>query len=447
MQPNNEPTVENLVRTRLPTNHGDFMLYYYSNTLDNKEHVALVKGDVTGGEQVPVRVHSECFTGDILGSRRCDCGEQLQLSMRVIDKAQSGVLIYLRQEGRGIGLLEKLKAYNLQDEGLDTVDANIHLGYRPDERDYQIAALILKDLKVRSVRLITNNPQKISELSRLGIAIENRIPVVVRHNRDNEGYLRAKAERMNHLLGLGTKGLVSEEMSFLQPLVDQLLMHREVAGRRPFVTLSYAQSIDGSVAVRPSRPFSLSCQKSLEMTHLLRSLHDALLVGINTVLVDDPQLTVRHVEGDNPTPVILDSRLRFPEQAELLRHPTRKPLIITTDDAPEEKKKRLVENGARIFTVQQDEEGRVDLSAALELLSNLNFKTVMVEGGATVINAFLNRQFIDYCIVTVVPRIIGGVKAVSDLCAHPSAPPLTIMNCQYQTLDSDLIIYGPMGHR
>ncbi|MEN8259383.1 MAG: dihydrofolate reductase family protein, partial [Pseudomonadota bacterium] len=308
-----------------------------------------------------------------------------------------------------------------------------------------IAALILKDLEVRSVRLITNNPQKISELSRLGIRIDDRIPIVVRHNTDNEGYLRAKAERMNHLLGLGDKGLVSEEMSFLQPLVDQLLVHREVAGRRPFVTLSYAQSIDGSISVRASRPFSLSCRKSLEMTHLLRSLHDALLVGINTVLVDDPQLTVRHVEGDNPTPVVLDSRLRCPEQAKLLGHPTVKPVILTTDDAADEKKQRLTERGARIFTVPKNDDGRIDLSAALELLSNLNLKTVMVEGGATVINEFLNRQFVDYCIVTVVPRIIGGVKAVDSLCTHHRTPPLSIINCQYQTLDSDLIIYGSMG--
>ena len=145
------------------------MLYYYCNTIDNKEHIALVKGDVSGATGVPVRVHSECFTGDVLGSRRCDCRDQLQLSMSFIGASDCGVLIYLRQEGRGIGLLEKLKAYNLQDQGLDTVDANIQLGHRPDERSYHVAALILKDLEIRSLRLMTNNPAKISELTELGI--------------------------------------------------------------------------------------------------------------------------------------------------------------------------------------------------------------------------------------------------------------------------------------
>lgn len=440
-----EPAVENLVRTRLPTGHGEFMLYYYSNTLDDKEHVALVKGDVAGGEGVPVRVHSECFTGDILGSRRCDCGEQLQLSMRVIDKAKCGVLIYLRQEGRGIGLLEKLKAYNLQDQGLDTVDANIHLGYRPDERDYRIAALILNDLRVRSVRLITNNPQKIFELTRLGIRLEGRIPIIVRHNIDNEGYLRTKAEKMHHLLGLNEKRRVFGEMTFLQPLVDMLEMHRAVEGKRPFVTLGYTQSLDGSVAICPSSPFPLKGKKSMEMAHLLRSLHDALLVGVNMIVTDDPQLTVRYCEGEDPQPVVLDSELHFPEDARLLSHPNRRPIIITTDKAPKDKIRRLAEKGARIYTVEQKEEGRVDLEAAMELLGSLNLATVMVEGGADVINRFLTRRLVDYCIITVTPKIIGGVKAVESLCRAPTAAPLSIVNCRYQPLDSDLIVYGPLS--
>ncbi|MEZ4830587.1 MAG: GTP cyclohydrolase II [Caldilineaceae bacterium] len=149
---------------RIPTAEGDFSLRYYRNNLDDKEHLAVVYGDVTGGENVLVRVHSECFTGDVLGSRRCDCGPQLHSAMRAIAENGRGVIIYLRQEGRGIGLEQKLRAYNLQDEGYDTVDANLLLGHQADERNYLPAAHIIADLDLRSIRLLTNNPAKIEGL-------------------------------------------------------------------------------------------------------------------------------------------------------------------------------------------------------------------------------------------------------------------------------------------
>ncbi|MGZ4958617.1 MAG: GTP cyclohydrolase II [Methylomonas sp.] len=195
-------SVEDKVQTRIPTQHGEFILHYYTNTIDKKEHVAFVKDDVAGKDDVPVRIHSECFTGDVLGSRRCDCGEQLDMALDLINQAGYGVLIYLRQEGRGIGLLKKLQAYNLQDKGLDTVDANIHLGHLADERQYDIAALILNDLKVRSIDLITNNPQKIDELTKLGIRVNQRIPIETHIHRDNLDYLKTKAERMRHMLSM-----------------------------------------------------------------------------------------------------------------------------------------------------------------------------------------------------------------------------------------------------
>ena len=195
-----KPQLKNLVQTRIPTQYGDFILHYYSNNIDNKEHVAFVKGDVAGQERVPVRIHSECFTGDVLGSRRCDCGEQLDMALQIIGKEGKGVLIYLRQEGRGIGLLKKLQAYNLQDQGMDTVDANIHLGHLADEREYTFAALMLKDLKVKSIKLITNNPRKIDELKKLGIKVEDRIPIEPAYHNDNRGYLKTKAEKMSHML-------------------------------------------------------------------------------------------------------------------------------------------------------------------------------------------------------------------------------------------------------
>ena len=197
-----KPQVKDIVQTRIPTAHGEFTLHYYSNSLDNKEHIALVKGDVISTPGILVRIHSECFTGDVLGSRRCDCGEQLDMALQLIDEASCGVLIYLRQEGRGIGLLKKLQAYNLQDQGLDTVDANIHLGHRADEREYDLAALILKDLKVNSVSLMTNNPNKIDALVSLGIKVDRRIPVETHIHDDNQLYLKTKVKKMSHLLSL-----------------------------------------------------------------------------------------------------------------------------------------------------------------------------------------------------------------------------------------------------
>ena len=194
--------LKNLVQTRIPTAHGEFTLHYFSNNIDKKEHIAFVKGDVANKQGIPVRIHSECFTGDVLGSRRCDCGEQLDMALHLINKTGCGVLIYLRQEGRGIGLLKKLQAYNLQDKGLDTVDANIHLGHLADEREYDFAALMLENLNVKSISLITNNPNKIEELLKLGIQVNQRIPIETNIHHDNQEYLKTKVEKMSHMLSM-----------------------------------------------------------------------------------------------------------------------------------------------------------------------------------------------------------------------------------------------------
>jgi GTP cyclohydrolase II len=194
--------VKKMVCARIPTSPGEFQLCLYTTNQDDKEHLALIMGEVEGKSDVLVRVHSECFTGDVLGSRRCDCGEQLANSMEMIAQQGVGILIYLRQEGRGIGLLEKLRAYNLQDEGYDTLEANLLLGHQVDERDYTVAARILEDLDVKSVRLITNNPLKIQDLQKLNMMVSERIPILPTVNGDNVGYLFTKERRMNHLLNL-----------------------------------------------------------------------------------------------------------------------------------------------------------------------------------------------------------------------------------------------------
>jgi len=195
--------IKRAVCARVPTAVGEFHLCLYTNNHDDKEHLAFVNGDVEDGASVLVRIHSECFTGDVLGSQRCDCGEQLHHALELIALEGRGVIVYLRQEGRGIGLAEKLRAYNLQDDGLDTVDANLALGHPVDERDYGMAAAILKDLGVKSVRLITNNPQKIKEMEGRGIEVTDRIPTMPTVYADNAAYLLTKVQRMNHLFNLG----------------------------------------------------------------------------------------------------------------------------------------------------------------------------------------------------------------------------------------------------
>jgi 3,4-dihydroxy 2-butanone 4-phosphate synthase/GTP cyclohydrolase II len=192
--------VERVVATSMPTGFGEFQAVGYRSLVDNKHHVAMVKGDVDGQDDVLVRVHSECLTGDVFHSLRCDCGEQLESALAMIEREGRGVLLYLSQEGRGIGLLNKLRAYKLQEEGLDTVDANLRLGLPADLRDYGIGAQILTDLGLTSIRILTNNPKKIIGLEGYGLSVTDQIPIQTVPNPHNETYLRAKRDRMGHAL-------------------------------------------------------------------------------------------------------------------------------------------------------------------------------------------------------------------------------------------------------
>jgi len=196
----NDKLIFRVAEANLPTIYGNFRIIAYENSLDQREHLALVKGEVSGSEPVLVRVHSECMTGDVFGSKRCDCGQQLAAALKQINQEGRGVLVYMRQEGRGIGLANKIKAYSLQDKGKDTVEANEALGFPADLRDYGLGAQILVDLGVRNLRLMTNNPRKIKGLEGYGLAVVERIPLEIEPSTDNKAYLLAKKHKLGHLL-------------------------------------------------------------------------------------------------------------------------------------------------------------------------------------------------------------------------------------------------------
>ncbi len=455
-------TVEQMACARIPTDVGEFSLCLYHNNLDDKEHLALLYGDIAAGPPPLVRVHSECFTGDVLGSRRCDCGPQLAASMRLIAAEGRGALLYLRQEGRGIGLLEKLRAYNLQDIGYDTVEANLMLGHQPDLRDYRVAAEMLRDRGIIALRLLTNNPDKIAGLERCGLTVVERVPLETAVHAENAHYLDTKVRRMRHLLRVTSDELrvTSSDAATTTPPTslngservtrhasrvtsDELLDELPSRPGRPFVTLSYAQSLDGSIAARRGATTPISGPDALRLTHQLRAHHDAILVGIGTVLADDPQLTVRLVAGPNPQPVIVDSRLRLPLTARLLGDG--RAWIATTDAADRQRQAALEAAGARVVRLPADDAGRVSLPALLAYLHRQRVHSLMIEGGARVISRVLAERLADRLVLTIAPLLLGGLNAVGG-----GAPSLNghlwpaLLRPRYQVVGRDVVLFGEL---
>lgn len=397
---------------RVPTEYGEFRLCLYQGDTDDKEHLALVFGDVNNRDGVLTRLHSECFTGDVLGSLRCDCGPQLRSSLRMIAQAECGVLLYLRQEGRGIGLLNKLRAYGLQDLGYDTVDANLRLGLVADAREYGTAALILQHLGVRSVELITNNPRKIEGLLDTPVGVRRRIPLEVAPNAENIRYLSTKASRLDHMISMDRVLETLHDHGHKQPWgeVDAWLEERPQPAHRPLVTLSFAQSLDGSIAREPGQRLASSGQESVALTHHLRAWHDGVVVGIGTVLSDDPQLTVRLAQGTSPQPIVIDSTLRFPLHSRM-RTNERPPWIAVGPRHDGCKREMLEREGVTVLDVPSSAAG-IDLEALLGILHHRGVRRLMVEGGARVLNAFLHQGLADAVIVTITPSLVGGLAGI-----------------------------------
>ena len=410
----------------LPTRWGDFRISVFR--FDATEVVALSRGELDGAENVLVRLHSECLTGDVLGSLRCDCGDQLRSALAMIGSAERGVLLYLDHEGRGIGLFNKVRAYGLQDEGRDTVDANIELGLPVDARDYSAAASVLQELGIRSVRLITNNPAKILGLEMHGVEVVERVPIETIPNEINAPYLRAKASRMGHLLS---------------DLPDpRRIDEARVRADRPFVTVHYAQTLDGRIASRTGDSRWVSGEGSLRLAHELRAAHDAVLVGIGTVLADDPKLTVRLVPGVSPVRVVVDSQLRIPHGANVLTADART-IVATTPSASEERAAAIRAQGAEVLRAKVDAAGHVDLRDLLFELRREGIRSVLIEGGRGIITAALREHVVDRLTVCIAPKVIGeGIAAVGELHIDKLCDAMTFERSGFIASGGDVVFYG-----
>ena len=414
----------------LPTRFGEFRIAVYR--VDGTEVTALSRGDLSGDEPVLVRLHSECLTGDALGSLRCDCGDQLETSLEQLGRADRGVLLYLRHEGRGIGLFNKVRAYALQDRGFDTVDANVALGLPIDARDYSAAASVLRALGIRSVRLITNNPAKIAGLRARGVAVVERVPVQTLPNPTNADYLRAKATRLGHLLDQLPNPDGPEGMPI--PLL------------RPLVTVHYAQTIDGRIASRTGDAHWVSGEQSLRFAHELRAANDAVLVGIGTVLTDDPRLTVRLVNGESPVRVIVDSKLRIPRDANVLTETVSRTIVATTPYAPEIAARAIRNTGAQVIRARASEDGTVDLSDLLMRLRTRGIRSVLIEGGRGIITSALREHLVDRLTVCIAPKVLGeGIAAVGDLNIERLREAVTFSRARFISCGEDVIFYGEPG--
>ena len=419
IQTTNPVRVERLSAACLPTRLGEFEAVVFADQLDGTEPIALVYGDLTSGDPPLVRIHSECWTGDVVGSLRCDCGEQLGRALTAITSHGAGVLLYLRQEGRGIGLAKKLHAYALQDAGLDTVDANAALGLPIDAREYGGAAGILIELGVRRVRLMTNNPEKVGALEAAGISVVERVPLTALPNVVNSSYLQTKIARLGH----------------------EAPRHAP----RPPVTVHYAQTLDGRLATRTGDSQWISAEPSTRFAHGLRASHAAVMVGVGTVIADDPRLTTRLVQGVSPVRIVVDSTLRLSPLAKLVTDGASPTILATTDRASEERRRTFTTSRAEVLLLPATPDGRVDLGALLDELGRRGLESVLVEGGAGLITALLREHRVRRLVVSIAPMIVGaGIEAVGDLDIARLRDALAFRRASFSQVGPDVIFDGEL---
>ena len=428
-----------VARTLFASDAGEFELRAFEYP-SGYVYIVLVKGQIDHGLSVLTRVHSECLTGDALGSRRCDCGLQLRNALRAIDQEGRGVLVYATgHEGRGVGLVNKLRAYVLQENGYDTVDANHLLGFPADVRDYAEAARCLEMVGVRSVRLLTNNPRKVEGLRSNGIQVDEVVSASISPHTRNFTYLRSKHGRLGHAAtSAAAPEIVADAVDVLELLGDV----RELSWR-PYVALKYAQTLDGRIASRTGDSKWISGQEERRISHALRATSDAVIVGIGTVLTDDPQLTVRLVPGASPLRVVLDSTLRVPTHARILEDDACT-MVISTSHARAASRLVLRNHGVAVHSVRAHPAG-VDAAEALRLLRRLGIRSVLVEGGARVLTSFLKAGLADRVIVGIAPTILGaGTEAVGDLDIVSVANGLPITNQSVYRAGNDLLLAGDL---
>lgn len=393
--------------TRIPTRHAVFDAHAYSDELTGVDHVVLALGDLAdpGAGPLLVRLHSECLTGDALGSYRCDCGEQLDAAQAAIATEGRGAVVYLRgHEGRGIGLADKLRAYALQDEGLDTLDANLALGLPVDAREYGAAVAMLADLGVSSVHLLSSNPVKQAALEAGGVEVVERTRLAVPSRPDNVAYLRTKTERMGHdavALDDGWRALLAGRVPEGGELADRY--GALVAAGRRLVLAQLGQSLDGFIAARTGDAVFVTGDADRIHLHRLRALVDAVVVGVGTVVADDPRLTVRAVEGPNPVRVVLDPDGRAPLGAHVLSDGDVPTLWIVADDHPIPGDLPSHVDVARLVRGT----GAFAPSDVLAELGRRGLGRVLVEGGGVTVSRFLAAGVLDRLLLTTAPLLVG----------------------------------------
>jgi GTP cyclohydrolase II len=431
-----DPAAREVASVSLPTEFGEFQARAFECS-SGFVYLALTRGEIDDGRAVLTRLHSECLTGDALGSLRCDCGLQLRLALRAIAAERRGVAVYATgHEGRGIGLVNKLRAYLEQERGADTVDANLRLGLPVDARSYAEGAAVLRALGVQSVQLLTNNPAKVEGLRAAGIVVEEVHPLPTAPNVRNLDYLRTKSKRMRHVAPTGAALPVLDPAP---PDVMRLLGEIDPPPDRPFVVLKYAQTLDGRIATGTGDSKWISGEAERRVSHALRAAADAVLVGVGTVVQDDPRLTVRMVPGVSPLRVVLDSTLRVPPGALILEEDA--PTLVLTTQRSSEADRDLLRARRVAVEVVREGPGGVDIGAALAVLRELGVQCLLVEGGAKVITSLLRGGFVDRMIVSVSGTIIGrGTEAVGDLGVDRVADGIRLGNRTVHVTDEDLLI-------